>query len=162
MKRFLALLAAALLAGCASQPAATGNVNTSATVSSAPAPAPIDPAADLQKFTLADLATAEQDAKDSGDLIAQPCYPAIAQVIESLPKLGAQPSQTVGAATLFQRGRDFVNPIRGGIPTGLILGCGPLASQVRMDVLQLLAKIAGGAAAATVTGGITLTPLLVQ
>lgn len=162
MRALFAFMLVTVLAACSSAPPTSGpSVNTSATVSTG-APPPSDPLTDLNKFTLADLAQAEQEAKDSGDLIAQPCYPAIAQVIESLPPVGAKSGQTVGLATLFQRQRDFINPLRGGIPTGLVLGCGPLASQVRMDVLQLIAKVADGAAAATVTGGISLTPLLVQ
>ena len=155
MKRFLALVAAALLAGCSTPsapPPLTGNVQVDAIA--------------WQNFTVADLDNAESLALASGDVISQPCYPALKAIVESLPitkpPVPGTPAPTVGLATQFQQARGIINPLRAGIPTGLLLGCGPLASQLKMDVTTLIAKIASGAAIGIASGGIAVTPLLVQ
>lgn len=120
-----------------------------------PAPAAADPLSQLATFTIADLQAADADAVANGDAIAHACYPALIAFIQSLPN--ANSGTTVsGAFSAFQKARDFRNRVNQGVPTSLLMGCGPLVTQVRGDILVLLGRLGVGG----VTGAAVLGPLV--
>jgi hypothetical protein len=127
------IVAAALvlaLAGCV-------GTNSAGTVTA------IDLPPHLAAITLADLDAADADAKAHGDGVAAMCYEAL------IPLIGAAqaPAAPVGLVSGFQELRDGVN---GGLAArGLLkqleVPCGPLAADVNLTLVALVAKFAGAA-----------------
>lgn len=126
------LLAGLLLASCTT----TGTMSSPDTTGGAATP---DQLQQLASFTLADLQTADADAVANGDDIAHACYPVLEAFIQNLPNSNSL-TTVKGAFSAFQKARDFRNATNAGVPTSLIMGCGPLYAQVHGDILKFLAN----------------------
>jgi hypothetical protein len=147
--RYICIIGIAVaLAGCTSAQTAQNTALTSSV------------SADLAKistFTVADLTNAEADAVANNDLLAAPCYPALAKFVASLQ--GAN-STVSGGFSAFQKARDLRVGVQAGLPVYLKLACAPLV-QNEAEFIASLAAIGG---AATAVGPIapyllpTLTP----
>lgn len=133
------LIAALLLAGCASQ----------TTAIAPPAGAPqTDPIAQIAKFTVDDLQAADKIAVDAGDDIGHACFPALTRFVQSMPS--SLPTTTVaGAFSAFETARTTRIKVQGaigsGIPSYLKLGCAALV-QDEAAFITKLAAIGGGSA----------------
>lgn len=156
MKRIaLAVAVALLLAGCGGQ--YTGSAGTSPASSA-------DPLGQIATFAVADLQAAEAEAVAQGDAIAQPCYPALIQFVQSLQsQAGSLTAGTSikGGFSGFQAARGLRIKVQaqvaGGlslksvVPDYLKLGCSALVLDEQTFLLRL-AALAGGAAATAGVG----------
>lgn len=105
--------------------------------------------AKIQKATLQDLQVADQIAVAQGDQIAHACWGAWIDFVkrEQAVLLDAKgdpiPLPTVHLLTDLQRVRGLLQALQPTSP--LSVACAPLANSVKMDVIGLLTKAAGGA-----------------
>ena len=131
------LMATVMLAACAApQPAAKTEA------------APTDPLAAVAQFTVADLQAADAIAQANNDALGHACYPALVQLIQSLPQ--ASPSTTVaGAFSVFETARvtriKVESAAGASLPDYLKLGCAPLLMDEQTFLLRLAAIGAGSA-----------------
>lgn len=149
MKRLLALLAIAALAGCSNLPIPVPGPTGTTT--------PVANVQGLAQFTVADLQAASLDAKAQvpPDVTAYQCYDFLATVIPTIQIPGG--GATVGAFVAFQKARDLANGVSGiqGQLKSLNLACAPLVIDTQTTVNKLLLLGVGVAG----TGGI-LAPLV--
>lgn len=98
----------------------------------------------LQAVSLTDLQTAEADATAQKDTVAAACYAQIITLVSNQQKaLAAQANlPDVHVVTSFQQARDFALALRPG--SALSTACAPLANEVKMDVLNLVAGVTAG------------------
>lgn len=165
MKRILILSAVLVLGACASQPAQVSLQNpvvVTPSIAAATTPSPAssnDPLAQLAAFTLADLQSADADAKAQNppDVTASQCYDYLIAVIPTIKLPGLN---TVGAILAFQRGRDLANGLNAsqGRLKSLNLACAPLVIDAQTTLNRLIA-VGGGAAVSTSVGLPLLAPL---
>ena len=166
MNRF-AIVSATLLA--ATLGACTGNpppqvtlqnpvVVTPPAATATTAPTTNDPLAQLAAFTLADLQSADADAKAQNppDVTASQCYDYLLAVIPTIKLPGLN---TVGAILAFQRGRDLANGLNAsqGRLKSLNLACAPLVIDAQTTLNKLIAV--GGGTAVSASVGLPLLPL---
>ena len=164
MKRII-LFAALALGACQTTPAPDPAVTVPPPIATTAAPAPVAPleaqglvtVEDLLKQVIPDAIFAQNLAMSNNDQYAPQCEAAIAAVAQAqLAKLQALPTTLPQPhlITSFQIGRDLVklNPLNGGLPPALVNGCGGLAQDVKLDVLNLLMKLVGQSAVSALTG----------
>jgi hypothetical protein len=98
----------------------------------------------LQAVSLTDLQTAKADADAQKDTVASQCYAQIITLVSNQQKtIAAQANlPDVHVVTTFQQARDFALALRQGSP--LSTACAPLANEVKMDVLNLVAGVTAG------------------
>lgn len=98
----------------------------------------------LQAMSLADLQSAQADAVAQKDTVASGCYGAIITIVSAQQAaLNAQSNLTSPhLVTDFQHVRDFAKALQSDSP--LSVACAPLANEVKMDVLNLVAGITAG------------------
>jgi hypothetical protein len=138
MRKFLAVLAALALTGCAS-----------VSLPSHPQPQSVSEAlANLKGDVQIDLAAADAIAVAHGDVLAHACYPVLAKYLA--PQGGTvSADQIKGVFSAFEEARATRKSVEGKsggslIPDDLKLGCAALLQDER-DFLVRLAVIAGGA-----------------
>jgi hypothetical protein len=95
----------------------------------------------LAQFTLADLQNASTDAKAHGDKLAAMCYEFLAAQLTAQTSLPG--SNITGAASAFQRLRDFQSAIAGGISQDFQINCAPLLSDEQANLAKLGIMAAG-------------------
>lgn len=100
--------------------------------------------AQLQKVSLDDLVAAKADADSQKDTVASACYAAIITLVSNQQTaLAAQANlPPVHLVMTFQQARDFALALRPG--SALSTACAPLANEVKMDVLNLVAGVTAG------------------
>lgn len=158
--RLLPILALAALASCGMDPAFAQTprplpkvtlpidplgFNNKSGGTSAPASNGIDLLKIIDDKILPDLKAAAADAKATEDTIAEPCLTAWVGLIEAQNAAQAAPLPNPHIITDFQRMRDLVNALRPG--SKIRVACAPLAEEMKMDVKDLLGKVAAGAIA---------------
>src|SRR5258708_5882724 len=137
MRKFISLIAALALAGCAT-----------ISLPSHPAPQSLGEAlANVQGDIVVDLAAADAIAVAHGDVVAHACYPILAK---SLPGQGKPTvDQIKGVFSAFEEARSTRLAVEGkvgaGIPADLKLACSALLMDEQQFILRL-AAIAGGSA----------------
>lgn len=96
--------------------------------------------ANLASLTVADLQAADVDAKAHGDAVASMCYEAVIPMIQ----VANSPVAPVGAVSAFQDLRDGVATSSGAqaLLKQLEVPCGPLAVDVNLSLVDLIAKFA--------------------
>ena len=144
MKRFLPLVAAALLAGCAVRNPTTGGV----TVTTNPFATAVQQfIASISKFTVTDLTWAVNDATARKDVVSLPCWTYLLAQVNSIPANG-QGLPPLGVASAIQAARDGL-AIGSGVPAPFQAACGALI----LDTQIRLAQFGVGAAGVVATGG---------
>jgi hypothetical protein len=156
----VAISALALLGACAARPEPVIGQPIPLAKPADPAPAPLDSRSllgieDLLAKIVPDAQFASALAASRGDQLAVACHNAVAALAQQqLAQLRALPTALPEPhlITTFQIGRDLVKLGQAGIPQPLIVGCAPLAADAKLDVLGLLNKMLGAAAAALFGG----------
>lgn len=91
-----------------------------------------------------DLDSAEALAVAQKDVVTTPCYPAMKQFFDTLPDpVALQAATKSGVFTTIQAMRPVRNSLAGGlqVPDYLLVGCGPWAAQLKMDVAGLITNV---------------------
>lgn len=133
-KAGVALVTALCLSSCAGL---TGDPTKDLPAASASLGTASASATDVQnavaKLTASDLAMALADAQAHQDTPAMTCYGALLPVVQAQEQAPA--NAQVGVITVFQRGRDLVQLVRGN--GGIAVACAALKQSVTGDILGL-------------------------
>lgn len=103
--------------------------------------------AEIVAGVIADLEAADADAgavnpvtQQPRDPVAHACYPALMQFLQSLPT-AQSPAGNFVAIQLFQRKRDFILQLQGGLPAYLKIGCSALLGDEVQTFVKSMALV---------------------
>lgn len=130
---FALIAATAFLSGCAGGGKTAGIVTKAAEVR-----------AGVVDFAAGDLEEASRIAHEANDVIAFTCWD---YLITIAPEAQSNSNGKIdGIATAFQRARNAIKRVGGGVSSDLRLHCGPLYLDAKDDVSGIAGKIAALAA----------------
>lgn len=110
-------------------------------------------AADADAATL----TNPSDPTSFKDAISHACYPAAVKFLQSLP-VATPMTGSLQGIQLFQRKRDFINMVKGGLPDYLKIGCGALLGDETKILVAMLGMV--GVTVGTAGLGLPAVPAL--
>jgi hypothetical protein len=110
-------------------------------------------AADADAATLTNPA----DPASFKDAISHACYPSAVKFLQSLPVAIPMTGELQGVQ-LFQRKRDFINMVKGGLPDYLKIGCGALLGDETKILIAMLGMV--GVTVGTAGLGLPAIPAL--